>query len=738
VSAADPDSGGAAASGGVGGAPVLALAIDPDTPTTLYAGTYCFGVFKSFDGGDSWSAVNTGLPSTSVSALGIHLTTPTTLYAATDDDVFKSLNGGSGWQATGLTDRYVPALAIDPTTPTTLYAGTNGDGLFKSLNGGSSWSAVNTGLPSGAILALAINPTTPTTLYAGTWDGGQGTGGVFRSPNAGSSWSAVNTGLTSRYVSALAINPRMPTTLYAGGDGLFQSTNGGGSWQATGLTDRYVSTLAINPTTPTTLYYAGGDGLFRSTNGGGSWSEVTAGLTNRDVRALAIDPTTPTTLYAGTVGGVFRSLNGGSSWEATGLAGVMCGDGVVVCGGWEQCDDGGESATCDADCTLAECGDGTLNVTAGEQCDDGNRNPFDGCTNECAVCGDGMVTPPEECDGGNTPSGDDCDAQCRRPHVVGTGTPESCTEAAFEARLAERSVSFDCGPAPVTITLTSAKAIRAATTVDGGGRITLSGGGAVPVFWVYDDGAVLDVRNLTIADGHTACTPRPHCSPSVTRGLRTARAEDRQETSDRGRRVSAGVATARPLARRARRCSGCGGLRNIPRTYRSRLDDSHDRPHRPLRVPASYVPAPRASQRGNVSRVWQRSITLRTNHNLVTVPTRTRTNSRLVNRHETSRQSLDGAGGNRRQNGVYVHAARVGYPQRGLGAPGGPRQGPRSWARRARYAPLWITHERSEHARRIHRATADGFSSSRERTSEGTLPSGRRGDLYDFEIHASF
>jgi hypothetical protein len=46
----------------------------------------------------------------------------------------------------------------------------------------------------------------------------------------------------------------------------------------------------------------------------------------------------------------------------------MCGDGLVDMG--EECDDAGESATCDADCSVAQCGDGTSNSTAGESCDD--------------------------------------------------------------------------------------------------------------------------------------------------------------------------------------------------------------------------------------------------------------------------------------------------------------------------------------------------------------------------------
>src|SRR2546425_9241549 len=130
---------------------INALAIDPQTPPTLYAGTGGDGIFKSTDGGGNWSAVNTGL---------------TTLY-------------GSIW---------VNALGIDPQTPTTLYAGTGGGGIFKSTDGGANWRAANTGLTTlyGAIwvIALAIDPQTPRTLYAGgsrgvksTAGGGSGTGG---------------------------------------------------------------------------------------------------------------------------------------------------------------------------------------------------------------------------------------------------------------------------------------------------------------------------------------------------------------------------------------------------------------------------------------------------------------------------------------------------------------------------------------------------------------------------------
>lgn len=97
----------------------------------------------------------------------------------------------------------------------------------------------------------------------------------------------------------------------------------------------------------------------------------------------------------------------------------ICGDGTLNLTAGEQCDDGAETSTCDSDCTFAECGDGTLNPTAGEQCDDGNTTPGDGCDSACLVetapepyCGDGNLDPGEECDDGNTVSGDGCDTNC--------------------------------------------------------------------------------------------------------------------------------------------------------------------------------------------------------------------------------------------------------------------------------------------------------------------------------------
>ncbi len=108
------------------------------TPTTLYAGTRDGGVFKSTDGGGNWSAVNTGLGDTWVTSLAIDPMTPTTIYAGTENGVFKSIDGGESWNSINNGSLYlykIKSLTIDSAMPTTLYAGTDYDGLFALIVG---------------------------------------------------------------------------------------------------------------------------------------------------------------------------------------------------------------------------------------------------------------------------------------------------------------------------------------------------------------------------------------------------------------------------------------------------------------------------------------------------------------------------------------------------------------------------------------------------------------------------
>src|SRR5712671_6279687 len=207
-------------SSGPGGGTVQALAIDPRNAATLYAGGVGSGVFKSADGGRSWSAVNDGL--------------------------------------TNLT---ILDLAIDPsTTPSTVYAATGGSGVFRSTDGGESWSQIGPPVPGPNAYVVAVDPVVPTTLYAciRAW--------LMKSTDAGMSWTTGSTGAEN--VSDLAIDAANPSTIYAAGamatptgGGLYKTLDGGATWRKVtwGLFDASgrdydVSRVAIDPSSTSIVY----------------------------------------------------------------------------------------------------------------------------------------------------------------------------------------------------------------------------------------------------------------------------------------------------------------------------------------------------------------------------------------------------------------------------------------------------------------------------------------------------
>lgn len=106
---------------------------------------------------------------------------------------------------------------------------------------------------------------------------------------------------------------------------------------------------------------------------------------------------------------------------------AQCGDEYVNTAAGEECDDGAETELCDDDCTIPECGDGYVNVTAGEACDDGGDSET--CNADCtpAVCGDGYVNTAagENCDDGNIEDGDGCPSDCFVPEADVADEPDA-------------------------------------------------------------------------------------------------------------------------------------------------------------------------------------------------------------------------------------------------------------------------------------------------------------------------
>ena len=290
---------------------VYSIVRDPANPQTIYAGTWGGGVFKSTDGGQNWVEKNGAAPNSLrlpyIYALAISPAAPQIIYAGTAYDnagVFKSTDYGESWteMSNGLPgdDKDIFSLAVDPSDPNIVYAGTENN-VFKSTNGGTDWTATN-GVPQGTqVLALAINPQLPNVLYAGTFGAG-----VYKSTDSGDNWTAVNNGLDNLYVYDLAIDPTSPDTIYAGtANKVYKSTDGGNNWAlaSNGLPGVAIRALAIDSTMPSVLY-AGthNQGVYRSPNGGGSWGAFNSGLGNLQIRALTVGSGNPPPIYAGTEG----------------------------------------------------------------------------------------------------------------------------------------------------------------------------------------------------------------------------------------------------------------------------------------------------------------------------------------------------------------------------------------------------------------------------------------------------
>ena len=266
---------------------VISLAIDPELPANIFAGTNGDGTYKSPDGGRSWHQFNKGLQKGTISSIVnqviFHPHGSQTLYAATTVGVFQSTDGGRTWteRMSGMTEiNFVVSLAIDPLEPDILYAGTTG-GVYRTKNGAESWVKVTDGMVAfDAKLAsmamgvnnLVIDPSNTSIVYAGT------TQGLFKSMNRGNNWTKIGEALGDGYVSAIQLDPSNTNTIYlATSQGVKKSTDGGKTWslKSSGLEATSIRSIQLNPQDATMLYIGtNGGGLYRTIDGGETWTHL--------------------------------------------------------------------------------------------------------------------------------------------------------------------------------------------------------------------------------------------------------------------------------------------------------------------------------------------------------------------------------------------------------------------------------------------------------------------------------
>ncbi|MEP6995741.1 MAG: hypothetical protein ABI968_14560, partial [Acidobacteriota bacterium] len=257
------------------------VATDPFNPHVVYAAGYDGDLYRSDDGGRSWTRVGSF---NSIESLLVSPTSPSTVYlGANRSEVLKSGDRGVTWNQTPINDA-VSALAASTTSPSTLYAGTPSGGVYRSVDGGDQWGQPNylKGSPDGAerIAALVTDPKNDATIYAGALEPF-----FSKSTDGGATWADLSD--INGPVKTIAIDPANSSTLFAGTAYLVFGRRGG--------------------------YGAFAGAVFRSGDGGITWSP--AGLSAYGaVNSLVIDPHNPSTLYAGTDGGVYQTRDAGATW----------------------------------------------------------------------------------------------------------------------------------------------------------------------------------------------------------------------------------------------------------------------------------------------------------------------------------------------------------------------------------------------------------------------------------------
>jgi len=335
---------------------VVSLAISPDyaNDRTVFAGTSDAGCFKSTNAGSTWSACNVGLADYRIQAFAIspdYAQDQTVFLSALEDlsgelppgGVFKSINGGQSWtlEHDSITSRNVRALAVSPNfaNDQTVYAGTEGTpavegGVFRSTDGADNWFAINSGLPENPVISvLAVSPdfVSDLAIYVGTLGNG-----VYRSTSQGTTWWPVSLGLDtymSKLVQGIAISPQFHTdrTIFicTNGGGVYKTTDAADRWWPSGMLEDNIFAIAATPDYGASgaVFTGSVKGVHKSIDSGATWNAAHQGVSGFEIGSMVVSPgyATDDTMLAGRgdyQATVLKTTNAGLTWDAdtTGMA----------------------------------------------------------------------------------------------------------------------------------------------------------------------------------------------------------------------------------------------------------------------------------------------------------------------------------------------------------------------------------------------------------------------------------
>jgi photosystem II stability/assembly factor-like uncharacterized protein len=309
-----------------------ALTFSPTNSNEVYLGNDG-GIFKSTNGGESFTSLNTALNLTMFTSLALHPTDPTITYGGTQDNgtqrrtptanFWQEFFGGDGGRV--VINPLDPSIVFTTYIRGSVYRYSRNTSSFDNQIGFESTFGEPSTSPRIAFYPPFTGNGVDQTIYFGTWR-------LFVSSNLGSSWSSpagdldltkgVNTAGPD-VLNAIGVGPANPNVIYTGSrqGRAMVSTDAGFSWRdvTTTLPNRTITGIVVDPTNSAIAYLTvsgfGSGHIFKTTNSGQNWTDISNNLPDIPTSAFLIDPIDDRVFYAGTDIGVFQSKDSGTSWE---------------------------------------------------------------------------------------------------------------------------------------------------------------------------------------------------------------------------------------------------------------------------------------------------------------------------------------------------------------------------------------------------------------------------------------
>ncbi|MFC2028861.1 tetratricopeptide repeat protein [Chloroflexota bacterium] len=285
------------------------ILFDPNDPDVMFAGTDNSGIYKTINGGISWTPSNIGLGNSRIDSLIIHPVDSNILYAGVvDDGAYKTEDGGQTWRKLSIFPNYsqlwanVSQIAMDPNNSDILYY-CNGLDIYQSSNGGENWKTYSHFLHE-PIAELSVSPD-GILYYTVPWG----------------DYSVHRINPDTLEIELIKINPNdagdyddfvsfdVENGLLFAGDRrqLFTSSDGGETWQNTGL-----NCIGVNMDGNGNALCIGSN--YSSSDGGISWSQMNS-IAGFNIKAGAISPFNSDVIVLGGENGIYKSIDRGISWD---------------------------------------------------------------------------------------------------------------------------------------------------------------------------------------------------------------------------------------------------------------------------------------------------------------------------------------------------------------------------------------------------------------------------------------